>query len=349
MIDRLIWRKGMAGACRPCLFLWAIAACFAVAPKAAASQPLAPPYRYVTLAEAPSEAALELAQIAGGGAVAEVLALAAPDGAGKAARVEALRSPGGALVVVGWTNLGREPVLRPDIDPAEELALVRALSAHLPQGARVLAMPERSRRLARLSASDLPLAGAPLTGTLRIPGPWLGAAEMIAASEAARDGIAPTEAGARLWREARDALLAPAADGTARLAVLGAGAAGTYLVLHVSDAFQLGIDGGDRLAMVQRDLPPSDVHASARQVKLWRREGGYPAYAVQSRADRGLRAYFLTDPADLDLMIVRLLPFSTSDIAAAPGARLVWQGGGYWVWRLGPASDARQGAAARAD
>ena len=255
---------------------------------------------------------------------------------GDLARLEVLRLADGAELLVGWESRTREPVLRSDILPREELALVEALRRHLPEGATVLAMPELSRRLARLTALDLPLASAAGVAGLRLPAPWLDAAEDVRRIEARWQGAAAQEAGP-LWQAFAAALTAAPAEGAAALAGL-AGGEGTHLVLHLRDGFDLGLAAGDRLAMAVRDLPAVGAHDGSRQVRAWMHEHGHAAFALQARAGGGVRAYFLMDPEDRGLLITSLLPFSSARIGQVPGAVVVFQSGGYWVYRLGDAA-----------
>jgi hydroxylamine oxidation protein HaoB len=271
--------------------------------------------------------------------------------AGKAAkRIEFVDRSSGAVVATGtflegggdppvpvaWESTAAEPVLRPDLDPAEELRLVEALRRHLEPGATVLAFPERARRLVRLAGVVSPLAGADDTAGLFVPKPWLGAAASLRARERERAGIGAEPAAQAALEAWLDALLAPPARGTALLQLL-AGGRGAHLVLHLADAFTAGLMRPDDVAVGLHDLPAGGaVHDSIRLVKEWVRSQGYAAYAVLPREPMALRVFFLTRAEDRDRLLTHLLPFDSADLGALPEVRLVFQHRGYWVWRLDP-------------
>jgi len=239
-------------------------------------------------------------------------------------------------VPVAWESAAAEPVLRPDLDPAEELRLVEALRRHLEPGATVLAFPERARRLVRLAGVASPLAAADDTAGLFVPKAWLGAAASVRARERERAGIGPEPPAQAAFEAWLDALLAPPARGTALLQLL-AGGRGAHLVLHLSDAFTAGLVRPDDVAVGLHDLPAGGaVHDSIRLVKEWVRSQGHAAYAVLPREPMALRVFFLARAEDRDRLLAHLLPFDSADLGALPGLRLVFQHRGYWVWRLDP-------------
>ena len=238
-------------------------------------------------------------------------------------------------VPVAWESGAAEPVLRPDLDPAEELRLVEALRRHLEPGATVLAFPERARRLVRLAGVASPLADADDTAGLFVPKAWAAAASVRARErERARiGGDTAAQAALEAWL---DALLAPPARGTALLQLL-AGGRGAHLVLHLADAFTAGLMRPDDVAVGLHDLPAgAAVHDSIRLVKEWVRSQGHAAYAVLPREPMALRVFFLARAEDRDRLLAHLLPFDSADLGALPGVRLVFQHRGYWVWRLDP-------------
>lgn len=250
----------------------------------------------------------------------------------------------GPPVAVGWRSAAAEPVLRLDVDPAEELRLAEALRRHLSAGAVVLALPERARRLARLAGVESPLAGADDSAGLFLPEPWRDAAAAVRARERERAGLAHDPIAAARLEALVDALLAPRERAVALLHLLTEGRGG-HLVLHVSDAFAVGLMRPDEFAVGLRDLPAGGaVHDSIRLVKEWIREQGHAAYATLPRGETVLRVFFLARAEDRDRLIAHLLPFDSADLGALPGLRLVFQHRGYWVWRLDPVAGSAEKA-----
>ncbi|RKF12852.1 hydroxylamine oxidation protein HaoB [Roseovarius spongiae] len=295
-----------------------------------------PPYAYEADQAEPSAEAAKLAALAPG-ATASVLEVKAPGFERAVATAQVLTLPGAGDVIVGWTSEVGEPVLRSDISEREELALITALNKHLPQGSTVLAMPAVSARLAHFVAADFPLAAAVGQEALRVPASWAGREDEIETLETRwlADGGAPDGS----YADFIDALLAEDVYGAARLQTL-AGPRDTYIILHMRDVFDLGLDSPDRLLVGLRDFPAAgQVHDKSRAVKEWAKAQGHVAYAVERREGGVIRAYYLTDAKDKSTLLGQLLPFNTADLGRVAGTTLVFQTGGYWIYRLQPVVD----------
>jgi hydroxylamine oxidation protein HaoB len=296
-----------------------------------------PLYGYAALNDAPSPESLALTAMIPQATV-ELVQLQVPDGAGghgAAVRAEVLTRADGNRVVLSWQNLTPEPVLRSDIRATEELALIEALRKHLPEGATVLAMPDTSQRLSHFVTARFPLAEA--VEPLRLPAPWARAREPVVAIEAAAWGARAGTGEAEAAREDfLDALILEDIHGAARLRVL-AGVAEGYVILHQRDLFALSLMRPDAFPVAQRDFiyTPS-AHDMAREVKTFAATENYPAYAIERAGGDLLRAWFLEKPQQKSMLISQLLPFNTARIAMTPGASIVFQTGGYWVYRLTP-------------
>lgn len=294
-----------------------------------------PPYEVRLVEREPEPALRELAALLPEARLEASELVALPTGR-VVARGWHLRASDTAPVLLGWRSELAEPILHAEIDPAEELRLVQALRRHLPEGAPVYALPDRSRRLARLAGVHAPLAGADDSAGLRIPEPWLDAAAAIRATERARAGLRGDPHSDAAFGTFVDALLAPVDEGMARLQV-AAGGREAFLALHVLDAFTLGLLRPEAIAVGLHDLPGgAAVHDSIRLVKSWIREQGHAAYAVLPRGPEVLRALFLARSDDTRCLLAHLLPFDTADLGALPALRLVFQTGGYWIWRIEP-------------
>lgn len=296
----------------------------------------APLYRYAASTAAPSADTAALAALEPGATV-EVWELSVPDPSGNAAalaRAEVLVRPDRAPLILGWQNLVPEPVLRGDIRPAEERALIEALRKHLPEGATVLAMPETSRRLAAFVEADFPLAGS--AEPLRLPAPWARKEVQVAAIEAATwSGDAPRDDD-QVRAAFLDALMAEDINGAARLRVL-AGAGEGFVILHLRDLFALGLMRPGDFPVQQRDFAFSpSSHDMAREVKTFAASEKLAAYAIERTGDEVLRAWFLPETRQKSMLIGQLLPFSAARLTLTPGANVAFQTGGYWVYRLVP-------------
>lgn len=291
------------------------------------------PYSYATSKDEPPEAAQALAKTVAG-ATARTLELRNGDQGKLLATGRVLALPDGEQVLVGWTSAIGEPLLRSDISVEEEDKLVAALRKHLPKGGKVFAMPALSRRLAKLAAADHPLAKADDSATIRLPEPWAGAREAILEAERKWRPSAPDTEADKLFADFIEALAAEDKYGIARLQVM-AGGEECYVVLHVRDAFDIGVAKPDLLSVGLRDFPSAgNVHDVTKQVKTWVVEEGHAAYAVIQRDANAVRAYYLADSSDKSSLLGQLLPFNSARIGLLPGATLVFQNGGYWVYRI---------------
>lgn len=292
-------------------------------------------HRYVAAGAEPSAAAAELARRLGGEAA--VLELLAGGEKRPLARAEVALLPDGARHLLGWAALTPAPMLRRDVRADEDLALVDALAAHLPGDASVLAFPGLSRRLARLIDARLPLAAEP--EPLVMPQPWSGQGAAVAGTETAEwaepaaGGLSDDPAQA-LTVGLVDAFLSPGAEGAARLKIM-AGAGEAYVLVHIDDAFQLGLLRPGRMEMTRMLFSAKGFsHDLAREARRWGQENDKVAWAVARDADGRLRGHYLADAAEIPTLAAQLLPFNTSRIDEVPGLRLVWQREGYWLYRI---------------
>lgn len=315
----------------------------------AGNQPL--PYAYATTKDEPPAAARLLAGTVQG-AAARNIELRTGEQGKLLASGQVLALSDGRDMLVGWRSEVGEPLLRSDVSVEEEEKLVAALRKHLPAGSTVYAMPALSNRLAAMTDAAYPLAAADDRATIRLPEPWAGARASIVEAEqrwrpAAGDPSA-AKAADKAYAEFLTALEVEDKYGVARLQVL-AGGKESYLILHVRDAFDIGVAAPDKLSVGLRDFPAAtDVHDVTKLVKAWVKEEGYAAYAVIQRDANAVRAYYLAEERDKSSLLGQLLPFNSARLGLVPGATPVFQNGGYWVYRIeaveGTREDAREGA-----
>ena len=297
----------------------------------AGNQPL--PYSYATASDKPSEAALALAENIEG-AKARTIEMKSVATGKLLVTGQVLDLPGGEEVLVGWQSRIGEPLIRSDISLKEEEALVAALKKHLPAKSTVFAMPALSRRLAAMTTAKYPLAPADDSATTRLPAPWTGARVAILEAERKWRPDAEDKAADKAFAGFTEALTAEDKYGVAHFQVM-AGGAEAYLVLHVRDAFDIGVAAPDKLSVGLRDFPSAaDVHGATKLVKSWIEKEGYAAYAVTARDENAVRAYYLAADRDKSALLAQLLPFNSARLGLVPGATLVFQNGGYWVYRI---------------
>jgi hydroxylamine oxidation protein HaoB len=265
---------------------------------------------------------------------AEAVTLSIPPEARAIGTMTEAITPGGARVVLDWQPATQPPLLMREVHAEEELRLVEAMAKHLPDGASVLAMPATSARLSALTAARWPLAGA--AAFVLAPGAGADQAAALRAFAGA-DAPADPEADAAA-RALVEALLSEDAGGAARLRVL-AGTGEAYALVHLHDAFALGLIRDGALPMLWRNFTATGFsHDLAREAKAEVALAGHAAYAIDRNPEGNLRGHFLTRDADTATLIAQLLPFDTSRLGEVPGMVLVYQTGGYWLYRIAPVS-----------
>lgn len=311
----------------------------------AGNQPV--PYAYSTTKDEAPQAARLLAKSAQG-ATAQAIELRSADHGKLLASGQMLTLPDGKDVIVGWRSEIGEPLLRSDISAEEEEKLVAALQKYLPAGSTVYAMPALSRRLSSMTEASYPLALADDSAMIRLPDPWSGARDAIVDAERRwrSSGTDPSavKASEKAFAEFLTALEVEDKYGVAHLQVL-AGGKESYVILHVRDAFDIGVAAPDKLSVGLRDFPAAtNVHDVTKLVKTWVTEEGYAAYAVIQRDANAVRAYYLAEERDKSSLLGQLLPFNSARLGLVQGATPVFQNGGYWVYRIDAVEGTQEGA-----
>ncbi len=249
------------------------------------------------------------------------------------ALAQVARRGAGAPLVLDWDNRSGEPLLSVDMQVAELKALARAITQHTPDGALLLGWWDTSQALRLLTGREA-LFDAHLGEPLILPSTWPERGRTIARYEREFWGVPPAAAGLQRFRRFAEALSLPPAPGAAVLREL-AGNREAYVVVHVSDLYKLGLMRPERLGVAFKDFPvKGDLHGPIGFVKRWMSDNHYSAYAVHERSDSQARAYFLTDAHSGETLLAQMLPFTVSRPAMLQALQLVYQHGGYWVYRV---------------
>ncbi len=244
---------------------------------------------------------------------------------------------GSGQVLLNWSNQLAEPLitLSPTIDDLNMLS--RSIEEHLPRGALVLGWWDTMRRLALVSNIETPLhenLGRPLL----LPDTWSGHRAAVEQLENAfwsvpSDGTSRTLA---LFERLQTALLADLPTGVQLMRELTPDR-DAYLVLHVTDAYKLGVLNPGKLGIGYRDFPLSgNMHTTIGHIKKWLTDSGYESYTVDKLSDTSVRVFFLTDEQSHSPLIAQVLPFTTSQPLKLEHIKVVYQYKGYWVYRIPP-------------
>lgn len=236
-------------------------------------------------------------------------------------------------VLLDWKNQAGEPVLALDRKVSELSALAAAIDKYAPRDALLLSWWDTSRQLALLTGRDV-LFHTPLYEPLIIPPEWRPHTQAILAYESEQTAPAdPREQ--ELFQRFTQSLVNPLTEGLDTLRQL-ADKRDAYLIVHISDLYKLGLMYPDRFGVAYKPYRlTGNLHGMISHVKTEMTNHGYYAYTLQSLTDELIRAFFLTDEASYNTLLARLLPFTSQPSPVELTApQLVYQQGGYWVYRL---------------
>ena len=78
-----------------------------------------------------------------------------------------------------------------------------------------------------------------------------------------------------------------------------------------------------------------NIHGLITHMKVEMKENDYSTYTLQSLSDRDIRVFFLMDEPSTETLMAQMLPFTGKppplDLKAM---QLVYQHGGYWVYKI---------------
>nr|WP_090373145.1 hydroxylamine oxidation protein HaoB [Nitrosospira sp. Nl5] len=244
-------------------------------------------------------------------------------------------------VLISWENRSNELLISMDSKLSELTALASAINKHAAKDARILAWWDTSRQIRLLAGRDT-LFNAHLGEPLIIPAPWQPRSDSIRQHEARFWGAQGTADEQRAFQRFADALVAAPEAGVAILRQLaGAETPEAYVVIHVTDLYKLGLMRPDHLDLAYKNFPmEGNMHGMIGYLKKWMQENNFATYTLQSLSDSMVRGYFLRDPASSNTLIAQMLPFTTTQPLDFQALQLIYQQGGYWVYRIPPAGGA---------
>jgi hydroxylamine oxidation protein HaoB len=114
-----------------------------------------------------------------------------------------------------------------------------------------------------------------------------------------------------------------------------AGEREAYIAIHVTDLYKLGVIRPGEFDLAYRNFPlEGNMHGLVDYLKRWMQENNYKNYTLQSLDDRMVRGYFLREDKNGQSLIAQMLPFTDSMPLDLTAVELVYQSGGYWVYRI---------------
>ncbi len=76
------------------------------------------------------------------------------------------------------------------------------------------------------------------------------------------------------------------------------------------------------------------MHGLIGYLKQWMQDNKFVTYTLQSLNDKMVRGYFLRDPNSSQALIAQMLPFTQSQPLDLQALQLIYQQGGYWVYKI---------------
>jgi hydroxylamine oxidation protein HaoB len=239
-------------------------------------------------------------------------------------------------VMLSWENRSGEPVVFVDGKLSELTSLATAIAKHVPKDAAILAWWDTSRQI-RLLTGYQTVFNSHLRQPLLMPSPWRARSEAIEKYEREFWRAPASAEESQKFQRFADALAADPKEGVAMLRELTGGRE-AYVAVHLSDLYKLGLMRPDRLSVAYKDFPlqGGDVHGLSGMVKRWLVDNNHTAYTVHGLSENLVRAYFLADAKTGNTLLAQMLPFTISNPLGFQALQLVYQQGGYWVYKIPP-------------
>ena len=248
-------------------------------------------------------------------------------------------------ILISWENRTSELLLSLDSKLSELTALAAAIDKYAAKDARILAWWDTARQIKLLSGRDT-LFTTHLGEPLIIPAAWRNREDSIRQLEDRFWG-APAQADERRrFQRFADALIAEPAQGVAilrELAGMGEAAGKTaadaareaYVVIHVTDLYKLGLLRPEQFDITYKHFPmEGNMHGMIGYLKNWMQENNFATYTLQSLSDSMVRGYFLRDEQSSHTLLAQMLPFTNSMPLDLTVLQLIYQQGGYWVYKI---------------
>jgi len=290
------------------------------------------PYE-LTFSAASSDAPPEVLGFGVDAAKLERLEIRAPGVNNPIATALVMRDLDGRLVPLTWLNAVTDPVFFSDMSAAEAFKVLTAIKEHVPSEAVILSWWDLSRRIRTIVQRQAPLDD-PFARGLLTPSAWSSKEDVVQKRQTNLWGVGvPAEDGA-VFTKFVDALLLDEDRGMEALAQI-AGGKQAYIAVQLSDIWKAAAVHPDLISIGYRDFPKANgSHGVINAVHQWieeqKIEGGYAIEPIGS----AVRLHYLRRKPDSQLLLTRLLPFSTSNPLRLNRLRLVYQYKGCWIYEL---------------
>ena len=244
-----------------------------------------------------------------------------------------------------WENHTSELLLTVDNKLCELAALSVAIAKHAPKDALILAWWDTSRQINLLAERDT-LFTTRIGEPLIVPTPWRERTDAVKRYENEFWGAPASEQERATFQRFADALLAPPENGAALLREL-AGNREAYIAIHVNDLYKLGLMRPKQFDITYKNFPmEGNMHGLIGYLKTWMQSNQFDTYTLQSLSDKMVRAYFLHKGPNSESLIAQMLPFTESQPLELQALQLIYQQGGYWVYKIPAPGDSASASSA---
>ena len=236
-------------------------------------------------------------------------------------------------VLISWENHTSELIASVDSKLNELTTLASAINKYAGKDALILGWWDTSRQIKLLASRDT-LFNSHVGQPLIVPTPWRNREEAIRKYEDQFWGARASDEERRKFERFTDALLAEPEQGAAILRELSGGRE-AYIALHVTDLYKLGLMRPDQFDITYKNFPmEGNMHGLIGYLKQWMQDNKFVTYTLQSLNDKMVRGYFLRDPKNSEALIAQMLPFTQSQPLDLQALQLIYQQGGYWVYKI---------------
>ena len=245
------------------------------------------------------------------------------------------RGNDGPPVLTYWKNSSDEILYNLNRKPSELSALASVIDKHAPKDALILSWWDTSRQIKLLTGRDT-LFTSHLNEPLMIPVGWLEQSKAIRAYENQFWESEADQQEQEQFKRFSQALAAPAEEGVAQLRKLIGSAREAYLIVHVTDLYKLGLMYPDKIGVAYQNFPlTGNMHGMINHMKVQLKQNNFDTYTLQSISDEEIRVFFLSDEASSQTLLARMLPFVDKKAPVElEAAQLIYQQGGYWVYKI---------------
>jgi len=245
-------------------------------------------------------------------------------------------------VPLSWQSKLAEPVLFMDSEPAADKKIAEIMDKHIPKDALVFGWWDTSRRLKYYK--DLPVVfGSSDPASVFVPTVWRYQTKSITQKELFFwRGGSKTNQTNEDFTAFQHALLLDSHSGIEALTKMAnrkkeRKEQRVFLALNLLDTYKIGNSMPDKFGIGFKDFPRNkQSHGLIKGVKSWVKDHGYTSYSVYPMDKNVIRIFFLTDETSKHTLLASLLPFDSSKPGQTPGAKLVYQHRGYWIYELNP-------------